>query len=62
MKRIRLLLFLVLCALALGFTGGETRVEPPFVNDKAERWADSVMKTMTPEERIGQLFMVAAYS
>lgn len=26
------------------------------------RWADSVMKTMTPEERIGQLFMVAAFS
>lgn len=26
------------------------------------RWADSVMKTMTPDQRIGQLFMVAAYS
>jgi beta-N-acetylhexosaminidase len=29
---------------------------------EAEFWADSVMKRMTPRERIGQLFMVAAYS
>lgn len=26
------------------------------------RWVDSIMKTMTLEEKIGQLFMVAAYS
>jgi len=26
------------------------------------RWADSLLKTLTPEQRIGQLFMVAAYS
>jgi beta-N-acetylhexosaminidase len=25
-------------------------------------WADSIMKTLTPDQRIGQLFMVAAYS
>jgi len=29
---------------------------------RAEQWADSVMKTMTLNEKIGQLFMVAAYS
>ena len=35
--------------------------EPPFyVTDT--RWADSVFKTLTAEERIAQLFMVAAYS
>ncbi|MDP1744894.1 MAG: glycoside hydrolase family 3 N-terminal domain-containing protein, partial [Bacteroidota bacterium] len=35
--------------------------DPPFyVTDT--RWADSVFKTLTPEERIAQLFMVAAYS
>lgn len=28
----------------------------------AARWADSLMKTMNKEEKIGQLFMVAAYS
>lgn len=35
---------------------------PPFLNPKSEKWADSVMKTMTLDERLGQLFMVAAYS
>ncbi len=35
--------------------------DPPFyVSDT--HWADSVFKTLTAEERIGQLFMVAAYS
>lgn len=28
----------------------------------AERWADSVMATLSPDERIGQLYMIAAYS
>lgn len=31
-------------------------------NKKADRWVDSVYQTMTQRERIGQLFMVAAYS
>lgn len=35
---------------------------PPFLNPKSEKWADSVIKTMTLDERLGQLFMVAAYS
>lgn len=36
---------------------------PPFLNNKkAELWADSLMKTMTADERTAQLFMVAAYS
>jgi beta-N-acetylhexosaminidase len=29
---------------------------------KREHWVDSVMKSMSEEQRIGQLFMVAAYS
>lgn len=28
----------------------------------AGRWADSIMKSMSEDEKIGQLFMVAAYS
>jgi beta-glucosidase-like glycosyl hydrolase len=35
--------------------------EPPFYV-KNTTWADSVFKTLTPDERIAQLFMVAAYS
>ncbi len=30
--------------------------------EKQEAWVDSVFESMTPEERLGQLFMVAAYS
>ena len=33
---------------------------PPFL-DNTERWADSVFQTLTTEEKLGQLFMVAAY-
>ncbi|MGL4596371.1 MAG: glycoside hydrolase family 3 protein, partial [Bacteroidia bacterium] len=36
--------------------------EPPFYTADADHWADSLMKTMTPVQRLGQLFMVAAYS
>ena len=32
------------------------------VNAKEQNWVDSVMTSLTPEQRIGQLFMVAAYS
>lgn len=39
----------------------KTKQEPPFYT-KNLQWADSVFKTLTPDERIGQLFMVAAYS
>ena len=31
-------------------------------NRRAWQWADSVYQAMTPKERLGQLFMVAAYS
>ena len=34
---------------------------PPFFNVK-NKWVDSVFNAMTEDERIGQLFMVAAYS
>ena len=39
-----------------------TSIAPPFYTDAAEKWADSVMKKMTVDQRIGQLFMVAAWS
>lgn len=36
-------------------------VQPPF-QDTNTYWVDSVMQTLTPEQRMAQLFMVAAYS
>jgi beta-glucosidase-like glycosyl hydrolase/CubicO group peptidase (beta-lactamase class C family) len=37
-------------------------VAPAFLSDTSSRWVDSVFNALTPEERIGQLFMVAAWS
>ncbi len=43
---------------------GSDAVSSPFhlVTKQQEIWADSVLKTMSLKEQIGQLFMVAAYS
>ena len=38
------------------------KIQPPFYTDENKKWADSVVKTMTLDQKIGQLFMVAAYS
>lgn len=40
----------------------DTDTIPPFLNAKADKWVDSVFNALTPDERIGQLFMVSAYS
>ncbi|TND08922.1 MAG: beta-glucosidase-like glycosyl hydrolase [Bacteroidetes bacterium] len=39
-----------------------SQVAPPFSQMQDTRWADSVFKSLTPDERIAQLFMVTAYS
>ncbi|NNM94904.1 MAG: hypothetical protein HKL88_05495, partial [Bacteroidia bacterium] len=44
------------------FSAASAQNAVPFNTSEAAHWADSVMKTLTPDERIGQLFMVAAYS
>ncbi len=51
----------VLCLVILGSSSSllsKTRSN----KEKANAWADSLYKTMSPKERLGQLFMVAAYS
>ena len=35
---------------------------PPFLQQDSKKWVDSVFATLTPDERIGQLIMLAAYS
>ncbi|MFZ6051163.1 glycoside hydrolase family 3 N-terminal domain-containing protein [Halocola ammonii] len=35
---------------------------PPFLENKNNSWADSVLQSMTLRQKIGQLFMVAAWS
>ena len=45
-------------------TPAKGRNQPvPFAGQLGQsRWVDSVMKTLTPDQRVAQLFMVAAYS
>jgi beta-N-acetylhexosaminidase len=64
-SRERLLLFLLPAALlAVSSTpphGRSMGIAPPFL-DLATPWADSVFSTLSLDDRIAQLMMVAAYS
>ena len=63
----RLVLFTVLFLLVTAFqlkleeTPDNPSLNPPFY-DTNTVWVDSVMQALTPDQRIAQLFMVAAYS
>ncbi len=61
MKKIIFYIFSFLVFISLSFTPKSAGQDPPFYS-KDTRWADSVFKTLTPDERLAQLFMVAAYS
>ena len=56
----------LLSVIFIGFTSFNsslniTEKDPAFLEVKST-WADSIFNTLTPDERIAQLFMVAAYS
>ena len=51
------LLGIVMVFLALGSYGQE---RPAFYQHNKQAWVDSVFNTMSPDERLAQLFMVAA--
>ncbi|MBQ4366698.1 MAG: serine hydrolase [Muribaculaceae bacterium] len=63
MKRTRTLLALVVSMLALGASARNTHAMPAFFNkvDKAEMeaWVNATLQTMTPEERIAQIIIMA---
>ncbi len=61
MKKIIFALLSVFTIFSVSFIPKDKNLEPVFIKNDS-RWADSVLKTLTPEERIAQLFMVAAYS
>ena len=53
--------FFLLSVSHLAFS--QSPVPPPFAEESwYSHWADSVMETLSPSERVAQLFMVAAYS
>ncbi|WP_439880194.1 glycoside hydrolase family 3 N-terminal domain-containing protein [Pontibacter sp. MBLB2868] len=53
---------MILIFLGMGPLMSLKSSEQLIVNVKEQTWVDSVMTSLTPEQRIGQLFMVAAYS
>ncbi|SHN34121.1 beta-glucosidase [Cyclobacterium lianum] len=63
-KSDRLTASLLVCILFFHFTPllFAQQQNPPFLADKYLYWADSVLATLSPEERIAQLIMIPAYS
>ncbi|MBN8697256.1 MAG: serine hydrolase [Bacteroidetes bacterium] len=61
MFRAKTILLIITAFILFSFLPQNTKQEPPFYSSNT-RWADSVFKTLSPDERIAQLFMVAAYS
>jgi beta-N-acetylhexosaminidase len=61
MKKFIFPILSVFVFISLSFMPKPPIKDPPFYMANT-RWADSVFKTLTPDERIAQLFMVAAYS
>ena len=59
MKRI----FVVIAVLCIGVINGQSKNPLVTADAKAqEKWVNNILKKMTVEEKIGQLFMVQAYS
>lgn len=56
--RNRLLVFILLVGSVLA----NAQNKPVFYNHDKQAWVDSVFNSLTPDERLAQLFMVAAYS
>ena len=61
MKKIIFTIFSLFVFISVSFVTKTIKQDPPFYSSNT-RWADSVFKTLSPDERIAQLFMVAAYS
>ena len=60
MRKIQFIFFLIVAILGL-FKNSYAQSKAIFLNESTH-WADSIMSTLSEEERIAQLFMVAAYS
>lgn len=55
-------LLLVIGVFCFHTTFAQKVVSPPFVTPAARHWADSVLSTMSLREKVGQLFMIDAFS
>lgn len=62
-NKLILSVFPFICLVIMAFVPGTKKTkQEPVIYKTDERWVDSLMKVLTPDERIAQLFMVAAYS
>lgn len=52
----------LICSLSLFLSVTTQAQQPVYLKNTKQAWVDSVFKSMTPDERLAQLFMVAAYS
>lgn len=57
----RLFLLFILLFFNL-YLRADDKIRPPFLKFENDQWVDSVFNSLTLDERIGQLIMVAAYS
>lgn len=63
LKNKYILCIIPLCCLIMAFVPSTNKLkQEPVIYNSDSRWVDSLMKILTPDERIAQLFMVAAYS
>ena len=54
---------IILLYLAIFLAGQATAKEKPgFLKYSNDQWVDSLMKTLTLDQKIGQLFIIQAYS
>ena len=60
--KLRLLTFLPFLLLLLGLNDVPKSSNNDSIDELAKIWVDSVFNSLTPEERIGQLFMIRAHS
>jgi beta-N-acetylhexosaminidase len=61
MFKYKVIVFFLISIFLFSFATITPVQDPPFYSSNT-RWADSVFKSLSPDERIAQLFMVAAYS
>lgn len=62
MKKLCLIFFLLFVVSSNIYAQDNSKKSPEFLKYTHSTWVDSVMKTLSKEERIAQLIMVAAYS
>ena len=58
MKKISIFLGILLCVNIIA----QTKSDPLYKNEQQIQWVDSLYQKMSLDQKIGQLFMVAAYS